>query len=82
VYSRRWENKTGEWKQQAVPLKTKKHGRPDQSLFRYGLDYLANSLLQRRQAIEERIRLLVLFFFSPEMVTVSGKNPEIMALKI
>ncbi len=78
-----WAHKTGEWKHQAVrPLKTKKHGRPEQSLFRYGLDYLTNSLLQGRQAIEERFRLLVLFLCPPEMVTVSGQNPEIMALKI
>jgi hypothetical protein len=78
-----WAHKTGEWKHQAVrPLKTKKHGRPEQSLFRYGLDYLTNSLLQGCQAIEERLRLWVLFLCPPEMVMVSGQNPEIMALKI
>jgi hypothetical protein len=55
-------HKTGEWKHQAVkPLKTKKHGGPEQSLFHYGLDYLTNSLLQGCQAIEERLRLWVLF---------------------
>jgi len=76
-------DKTGEWKHQATrPLKTKKHGRPEQSLFRYGLDYLTNSLLQGCQAIEERLRLCGLFLCPPERVTVSGQNPEIMALKM
>jgi hypothetical protein len=78
-----WAHKTGEWKHQAIkPLKIKKHGRKEQSLFRYGLDYLTNSLLQGRQAIEERLRLWVLFLCPPEMITISGQNPEIMALKI
>lgn len=41
-----WAPKTGEWKHQVVrPLKTKKQGGKEQSLFRYGLDYLAHSLL-------------------------------------
>jgi hypothetical protein len=78
-----WAHKTGEWKHQAVrPLKTKKHGRPEQSLFRYGLDYLANSLLQGLQKMEDRFRLLLLFLCPPEIITVSGQNPEVVALKI
>ncbi|QXE21925.1 transposase IS4 family protein [Richelia sinica FACHB-800] len=35
-----WAVKTGEWLHQHRPIKIKKHGRPSQSVFRYGLDYL------------------------------------------
>jgi hypothetical protein len=62
-----WAHKTGEWKHQVVrPLKTKKHGRPEHSLFRYGLDYLTDKLLQGLLALEERFRLLALFLYPPE----------------
>lgn len=78
-----WAHKTGEWKHQAVrPLKTKKHGRPEQSLFRYGLDYLTDSLLQGLQNMEHKFRLLVLFFCPPERVGVSELNPKIMAIRL
>ena len=41
-----WAHKTGEWKHKVVkPLKIKNHGRPEKSLFRYGLDYLADQLI-------------------------------------
>jgi hypothetical protein len=53
-----------------------------QSLFRYGLDYLTDSLLQARQKMEDRFRLLLLFLCPPEMVSVDVQNPRIMALKI
>jgi hypothetical protein len=32
--------------------------------------------------MEERFRLLLLFLCPPGMITVSGQNPEIVALKI
>jgi hypothetical protein len=35
-----WAIKTGEWLHQHHPVKIKKHGRPAQSIFRYGLDFL------------------------------------------
>lgn len=35
-----WAVKTGAWLHQHQPLKLKKHGRLDKSIFRYGLDYL------------------------------------------
>lgn len=61
-----WAHKTVELKHQAVkPLKTKKHERLEQNLFHYVMDYLTNSLLQGFQKIEDRLRLLVLFFVSP-----------------
>jgi hypothetical protein len=35
-----WAMRTGEWLQAHSPLKVKKHGRLEKSIFRYGLDYL------------------------------------------
>jgi hypothetical protein len=61
-------------------LKTKKHGRKEQNLFRYGLDYLTDSLLQRLQGVEDEFRLLVLFLCPPDMIQVSEQNPKIMTL--
>lgn len=78
-----WAHKTGEWKHKAIkPLKVKKHGRPEQSLFRYGLDHLTDSLLQGLQTIEDTFRLLALFLCPPEMIMVNEQNPRVMALKI
>jgi hypothetical protein len=63
-----WAHKTGEWKHQVLtPLKTKKHGRPEHSLFRYGLDYLTDSLLHGLHGLKESFRLLALFLAPPEM---------------
>jgi hypothetical protein len=39
-----WAHKTGEWRHEQRPIKIKKHGRPEVSLFRYGLDYLVDAL--------------------------------------
>ncbi len=78
-----WAHKAGEWKHQAVrPLKTKNHGRPEQSLFRYGLDYLTDSLLHGLQKIEDRFRLWVLFLCPPDMIGIDRQRPGIMVLKI
>lgn len=35
-----WAVRTGEWLNQLNPIKVKKHGRKQTSIFRYGLDYL------------------------------------------
>jgi len=40
-----WAHFVGEWVAQCRPLKIKKHGRQEKSLFRYGLDYLRYILL-------------------------------------
>jgi len=40
-----WAHKTGEWRHEVRPIKIKKHGRPSVSLFRYGLDYLIDVIL-------------------------------------
>lgn len=39
-----WAHKTGEWRHEHRPIKIKRHGRPEISLFRYGLDYLVDLL--------------------------------------
>ena len=63
-----WAHKTGEWKHKVIrPLAVKKHGRPEQSLFRYGLDYLTNTLLHGMQPITA-IRLWVLFWWPPHLI--------------
>jgi hypothetical protein len=41
-----WAHKTGEWQhEECDPIKIKKHGRPSVSLFRYGLDYLIEAIV-------------------------------------
>lgn len=70
-----WAHKTGEWKQTVVkPLKIKKHGRSEQSLFRYGLDYLTNTLLHGLQNAQDNIRLVVLFLWPPNKIRVLDGN--------
>lgn len=39
-----WAHKTGEWLHVLKPIKIKSHGRPEVSIFRYGLDYIADIL--------------------------------------
>lgn len=40
-----WAHKTGEWRHEHRPIKIKKHGRPAISLFRYGLDYIVDVIM-------------------------------------
>jgi len=40
-----WAHKTGEWRHEIRPIRIKKHGRPAVSLFRYGLDYLIEVIM-------------------------------------
>ena len=40
-----WAHKIGEWRHEFRPIKIKKHGRLSISLFRYGLDYIADIVL-------------------------------------
>jgi hypothetical protein len=40
-----WAHKTGEWRHESRPIRIKKHGRLSISLFRYGLDYIADIVL-------------------------------------
>ena len=41
-----WAHRTGEWQNEQRPIKIKKHGRPAVSLFRYGLDFLCDSIVR------------------------------------
>ena len=70
-----WAHKVGEWKHDFVkPLLIKKHGRPEQSLFRYGLDHLTNHLLHGFREATEAIKLLVLFLWPPNLIARVGGN--------
>lgn len=65
-----WAHKTGEWKHKVIkPLALKKQGRPEQSLFRYGLDYLTDALLHSSHKPRVAIRLWVLFWWPPHLIT-------------
>lgn len=78
-----WAHKTGEWKQQAVkPLKIKKHGRPECSIFRYGLDELTHYLLRPVKNVEDVLRLWILFLCPPEMIDYERTDAKTIALKI
>lgn len=66
-----WAHKVGEWKEKAVkPLKMKKHGRKEQSVFRYGLDYLTDLLNRRVREKVDMLRLLLLFLCPPQFMTM------------
>ena len=41
-----WAHRTGEWQNEHKPIKIKKHVRPAVSLFRYGLDFLCDSIVR------------------------------------
>jgi hypothetical protein len=55
-----WAHLTGEWRhrhEKVIPLK--KHGRPQYSLFRYGLDWIVEALTQRGYKLRKLTTLLV-----------------------
>lgn len=61
-----WAHKTGEWQAAVIkPLKVKNHGRLEKSLFRYGLDYLADKLTNAKITSREMKRMLRLFIKTP-----------------
>lgn len=53
-----WTFLVGDWLHQLKPLSIKKHGRRAKSLFRYGLDYLRNMMLNLEQKIDEFVDAL------------------------
>ena len=58
-----WSHKVGEWKHDCVlPIKTKTHQRPAQSIFRYGLDCIRsemfNAFSQSKKQVKKIISLL------------------------
>jgi len=82
-----WAHIVGEWHHEVEPIKIKKHGRPTQSLFRCGLDYLRGCLFHEQesarqyafhQALESLFKRLGWSpqnrSFSPPMGTPVGNN--------
>lgn len=63
-----WSHKMGEWKHKEIkPLQVKKHGRLEQSLFRYGLDYLTDCLIKQVHKAIDVTHLLMIFLCPPDM---------------
>lgn len=74
-----WAHKVGEWKHTFVkPLRPKKHGRPEQSLFRYGLDHLTDHLLHGFRAVAENLRLWMLFLWPPNLIAEANGNVTLL----
>jgi hypothetical protein len=64
-----WSHKVGEWKHKEIKLlQVKKHGRLEQSLFRYGLDFLTDSLIKQITKKIDVVRLLMIFLYPPDMI--------------
>jgi hypothetical protein len=66
-----WAHKVGEWRHEEKPIKIKKHGRKSQSLFRYGLDYLRDLLINPRCPYQhqfENLTLLLVPVITPQNI--------------
>ncbi|MBD1865233.1 MULTISPECIES: hypothetical protein [Trichocoleus] len=57
-----WVFLPGEWLHQLKPVTLKKHGRKAKSIFRYGLDYLRNIMLNLEQKMDEFLDALEFLF--------------------
>ena len=78
-----WTHKVGEWKHQAVkPLIIKQHGRPEYSLFRYGLDELTDFLLKSVKSADETLRFWILLLCPPDMIDYDRSRSGKMTLRI
>lgn len=74
-----WAHKVGEWKHTFVkPLRPKKHGHPEQSLFCYGLDHLTDHLLHDFRAAAENLRLWMLFLWPPNLIAEVNGNVTLL----
>jgi hypothetical protein len=60
-----WAHKTGEWKNEATPIKIKNHGRKAISLFRSGLNVLRNLLCAGKPLKAEIVKTIRLLFDPP-----------------
>lgn len=57
-----WAHRTGEWQHENVkPIKVKKHQRPAKSIFRAGLDFIRDALLNVTCSLESALRPLIHF---------------------
>lgn len=72
-----WAHKTGEWKHKMIkPLRLKKHGRLEKSIFRYGLDHLTDKLMLGVIEALEASRLLLLFLCPPNWLIPDKQGTE------
>lgn len=56
-----WSHLVGQWRNRVDPLQTKKHGRLEKSLFRYGLDLLQSVMLnlaEKQESFRRCLRIL------------------------
>jgi hypothetical protein len=67
-----WSHKTGEWRHEFRPIKIKKHGRPAISLFRYGLDYIADVVLNLVKKFDLFANCLAIFRPAEPDLEVNG----------
>jgi hypothetical protein len=65
-----WSHLVGQWRNKKAPLKTKKHGWLEQSLFRYGLDLLQSVMLNLTEKKEEFRRCVRLLADPPKSFVV------------
>lgn len=69
-----WAHKTGEWQSEYhKPLKLKKHGRLEKSLFRYGLDLIHDAIAQLVHSVRPILQLIKILSppNEPEWLAVS-----------
>jgi len=62
-----WAHKTGEWQNEEKPVPVKKHGRKAISLFRRGLDYLSDILLNQLSPQRHCFNTLLALLSSPNI---------------
>lgn len=65
-----WSHLVGQWRNEQRPVKVKKHGWPQQSLFRYGLDLLQAVMLNLTEKKEQFRRCLRLLTDPPKSFVV------------
>lgn len=67
-----WAHRVGEWRHEEKAISVKKHGRLSQSYFRYGLDYLRDTLLNEvYQILDTFINVLNILRFNRDLCRVS-----------
>ncbi len=69
-----WAHKTGEWLNEQTPIKIKTHGRYAYSLFRYGLDYLADQLYHQVEEAKHVLKVVILLLFPLNILNESGSD--------
>ena len=65
-----WSHLVGQWRSEQRPVRVKKHGWPEQSLFRYGLDLLQSVMLNLTEKKDEFRRCLSVLTDPPKSFVV------------